>query len=159
MITQEDIKSEYWYDPVVGVFIRIKNGRNLGRIIPLSKLNRGYLSIWVKASKQRAQRMAWLYVHGVIPPTDVDHIDRDRSNNAISNLRLCTKAQNAHNRKRTTKISASGHENITKESGRFYVRVMTHKGLVSLGGFDTIEEAIQVRDPAVKEYRGSFYPK
>ena len=60
-----------------------KNGYRFGRIY-----DKGYL----------AHRVIWAIVHGEWPEKDVDHINRDRSDNRLSNLRAATRSQNNINR-------------------------------------------------------------
>lgn len=57
----------------------------------------GYLIIGIGGRKYRAHRLAWFYVHGEWPPSDIDHIDNHRCHNWIANLRPATKTQNMAN--------------------------------------------------------------
>lgn len=56
----------------------------------------GYVQINISGRLHKAHRLAWLFVHGDCPAL-IDHINRDRTDNRICNLRQATKAQNAAN--------------------------------------------------------------
>ncbi len=60
-------------------------------------LNNGYVQITAEYEKYLAHRLIWFWHTGDWPPA-LDHIDRDRANNRIENLRVATKTQNAGNR-------------------------------------------------------------
>ena len=73
-------KSVLEYDAETGQFTR--DGKPAGSV-----KNTGYLNIGVKGRVVLAHRLAWAWVYGEEPPKCLDHIDRNKLNNAISNLR------------------------------------------------------------------------
>ena len=87
------------YNPETGVFVwkRMLAHRRKSGSVAGSKTH-GYVEIGVWNRSYRAHHLAWLYVYGEWPKGVIDHIDGDRSNNAISNLREATNQQNAQNR-------------------------------------------------------------
>lgn len=76
----------------------------------------------------------------------VDHIDGNVLNNKKSNLRVVTAEENATNLK-DYNTSSSGYQNIYFEKGKYSVRIKPKR----YGRYDTIEEAVKVRDRVVKE--------
>lgn len=68
----------------------------------------GYRRIGIDRVFYKAHRLAWLYVHGVAPRDLMDHIDGNRDNNRIANLREATAAQNAANSKAKNPNSLKG---------------------------------------------------
>lgn len=58
----------------------------------------GYRKIILKKKAQCAHKLAWLYVYGEWPTMQIDHINGNRDDNRISNLRHVTNRQNAQNR-------------------------------------------------------------
>lgn len=93
----------------------------------------------------RAHRLAWLYMHGNIVPV-LDHLDQDRSNNAISNLAPSSYALNAKNKSRY-KNNSSGYTGISlRPSGRWAATIFNKGKMVAVGTFDTIEEAVSARE-------------
>lgn len=57
----------------------------------------GYLQVRLYGRKYMAHRLAWLLTHGVWPPNEIDHINGNRSDNRICNLRLATSGENKQN--------------------------------------------------------------
>ena len=87
----------------------------------------------------------------------VDHIDGDKLNNHISNLRYCTQRENVSKMKGKSKY-ASGV--FTSENGRYRSRLMIDKKLINLGTYSTIKEASKVYQDKVNEVDPpiSIYP-
>ena len=61
---------------------------------------RGYLNICINGRKYGAHRLAWLYVHGQWPAGEIDHINGDKVDNRIANLRDVRHATNTQNIRR-----------------------------------------------------------
>ena len=76
------------YDPDTGVFIRKKNtrGGKAGEVAGCIN-NIGYRQIYIYKNIHLAHRLAWVYVYGIFPTNDIDHINGIREDNRISNLR------------------------------------------------------------------------
>lgn len=87
----------------------------------------------------------------------VDHIDRNTLNNAWDNLRLLTKTENIRNQSPTKSTTASGHtgvfEKISKSGKlRYIAHIRVDKALKHLGTYDSLAEALAVRQEAEKTY-------
>ena len=86
----------------------------------------------------------------------VDHINGDRHDNRRCNLRFATAAQNSRNTKRWGS-SGSGHKGVYKTKfGTYVVQMTVNSRLKYFGSFQTIEEAIEVRNAAYRKYHGDF---
>ncbi|WP_424624454.1 HNH endonuclease [Achromobacter marplatensis] len=104
----------------------------------------GYLYINFDGRKHLAHRVAWLVTYGRLPTLELDHMDGDRANNRIANLRDVSASENNENRRRaqttnktTGLIGASRHSN-----GKGYVAQIIVKGVHKyLGYFQTAQEA------------------
>lgn len=115
----------------------------------------GYRVIRTRHGLHLGHRIAWAIVYGEWPDTDIDHIDGNPSNNKISNLRKVTHSQNIINQT-AHKDNRLGQAGIKlNKNGRFYVTVKNK----SRGGYATLDEAIFVRDKALKEEYGEFVRK
>jgi hypothetical protein len=114
----------------------------------------GYRVIVIEGSTYKAHRLAWLFVHGHMPPEDVDHIDGNRSNNAISNLRLATRAENMQNLSEPKNGLPRG-VHVTKYG--FQARIQHQFKRLSLGFYKTVDEAYQAYLAAKKDLH-AFQP-
>lgn len=141
-LTAEYLREHLNYDPDTGIFTWKKAGpkRVLGQ--PAGSISKrfGYVFLRIKGTTNRAHRLAWLYVHGVWPSNGLDHIDNDKTNNRISNLRDVPHLWNAQNRlkPRTSKLGIRGVRQI---GNRFYARLAVDGVEIPLGGFATADEA------------------
>jgi hypothetical protein len=81
------------YNELTGEFFNRKSGKKL-----TAKNRGGYLVMSYKKKSYLCHRLAWLYVYGSYPKNVIDHINRVRDDNRISNLRDVTYTQNALNK-------------------------------------------------------------
>ena len=88
----------------------------------------------------------------------VDHIDNNRENNNICNLRYATHQENTRNRV-IGKNSTSGIKGVTKEGNKWKARITIDGLEMHLGYFNNIEDAKQARINAVKKAFGEFANK
>jgi hypothetical protein len=101
----------------------------------------GYVQINVSGRLHKAHRLAWLFAHGSCPSL-IDHINRDKTDNRICNLREATKAQNAVNSGATarSKTGVKGVSWSDKENKWIaYIRVDGRSKRI--GGFKDISAA------------------
>ena len=69
----------------------------------------GYMRLCLPSGHQFVHRIVWTAFNGPIPDGfDIDHINGNRSDNNLSNLRLATRIENSLNKQRANKNSASG---------------------------------------------------
>lgn len=94
--------------------------------------------------------------HGYLPKS-VDHIDGDRTNNRIENLRSVTHAQNSLNRKTPTN-NKSGFKNVywDKMFKKWVVNLNVNKKKIIIGKFDDLELAGLVAEEARDKYHGEY---
>ena len=86
---------------------------------------------------------------------EVDHRNRNRTDNRKENLRLANKQQNGMNRG-CNKNNKLGVKGVSKINGRFYARIMKDGKTICLGGFSTLDEAHKARVDAEKMLFGEF---
>jgi hypothetical protein len=154
-LTAEYLRSILNYDPETGIFTwkistanRVKVGDAAG-----CPDGHGYLRIQLQSRLYKAHRLAWLYVYGEWPKLDIDHINRNRSDNRRANLRDVSHKQNHQNRSKPSN-NTSGHPGICwhKQSSKWRARIRHNKKHIHLGLFTDIEEAIAARKAAEKLY-------
>jgi hypothetical protein len=130
-----ELMDAFEYDPETGLFVhaRYKCGRAL-KGAPAGFLHpKGYVHIQHKRVIYKAHRMAWVFITGEDPDhLQVDHIDRNRSNNRAANLRLATAQQNRLN----TKIKG-----YTKIGDKYRAQRWVDGHMIHLGMHDTPEAA------------------
>ena len=148
MITQARLRELFTYDD--GKLIR-KNG-----VVAGSVNKRGYRIICVDYKLQKAHRLVFLYHYGYLP-LQVDHINGDKDDNRIENLRAADNSKNMMNR-RAMRNNTSGHKNVywDKECGRWAVKVRLNKKLHNFGRFNDINEAIAVARVKRDELHGEY---
>lgn len=105
------------------------------------KVRKGHVQIRVDGRLYLAHRLAWLYVYGFIPNGDIDHINGNRSDNALSNIRIGTHAQNMQNRRTPSHGSKTGFLGVSPTGRRYQARIGNGPYELYLGSFDTAEEA------------------
>jgi hypothetical protein len=144
-ITQERLKQLLHYNPDTGKFTRLtKWGSQQIGDEPGCKSKFGYRYIGVDGKGYTAYRLAWLYQYGDFPSGDIDHINRDPTDDRISNLRSVSHSTNLHNS--THRNSASRIKGVyqTKENN-WQSNIMVQGVKYQLGTYQTIEEATIVR--------------
>jgi hypothetical protein len=144
------------YDPETGHFYWKKTVNNNGGKEgdrAGSPLNGRYRSISIDKSHYLEHRLAWLISFGEDPGKfDIDHIDEDKLNNKLSNLRLATRSSNKANTRKPRGYS------YHKPSGRWMAYIKVNGVQIHLGRFDSQDEAKSTYEQAKKHYFGEFAP-
>jgi hypothetical protein len=100
-LTVDELHQKLDYDPSTGMFqwrnVTRKRCHSVGWFKG-SRNKKGYLNIKIGRVLFQAHRLAWLHVHGNWPQFVIDHINRDKSDNRIENLRDVTVKENLANR-------------------------------------------------------------
>ncbi|WP_446719173.1 HNH endonuclease signature motif containing protein [Halocynthiibacter sp. C4] len=101
----------------------------------------------------RAHRVIWAMFYGRWPAKDIDHINGDRTDNRISNLRHVSRAENARNSSRSS-ANTSGRTGVykVKKSGKWNARIRVDGRFINLGFFKEFEAACAARAVAESKY-------
>lgn len=143
-LTQEYLKTILDYNPDTGVFTwKVNRGTNkLKGDIAGSDNGRGYIAIQINKKKYKAHRLAWLYVYGTWPKKHLDHINGNRIDNRLLNLRESTSRENQQNRIE----HRNGHlvgSSFRKDIKKWQSIIVINKKKKHLGVFNTELEAHQ----------------
>lgn len=147
-LTLERLKEILSYDPETGVFVWIKKPAPRANRIKVGDIAgqndpSGYIRISIDGKQYWAQRLALLYVNGQWPTGEADHMDGNRANNRIDNLRDVPKAMNVANKTRQSKNNTSSALGVyhRNDTGRFSASIMIDRKRHFLGCFETLDEA------------------
>jgi hypothetical protein len=113
----------------------------------------GYRLIGFGGKLYSAHRLAWLYVHGEWPPGYIDHINHDRLDNRIDNLRCTNQSENTSNRS-SPRRDCNGMMGVQYNWKKWTAKIRVNGKVIYLGRFDTMEEAGRAYDEAVRLHRG-----
>ena len=149
MITQKQLKNILHYDKETGVFTwlssvvmrKVKPGSIAGTVN-----KEGYRQLSIYGKSLYVHRLAFLYMLGYMPEGDVDHIDRNPSNNRWVNLREVSRSCNMRN-------CGNREDNVTgvkgvcwhKTNGRWVASIRINRRDIHLGSFNDFTEAVSGR--------------
>jgi hypothetical protein len=158
-LTVEGLRELFVYCPETGQF-KVKAPRRwvrkpVGSVIGSIGAN-GYIVIRIYGQLYRAHRLAWFYTHGCWPAEHIDHINGDRSDNRLANLREASVSQNLGNAKRS-KNNTSGFKGVCRGRGdKWRATICVNGKRRKIGSFSTPEEAHKAYCAAATEKRGEF---
>ncbi len=162
-ITFEYVNEWLSYDPQTGILKWKKNAGSYGRIkagTPAGTLDpSGYIKINLDHIPRYAHRIAWFLHYKNLPSHQIDHINMDRSDNRIANLREATNGQNSRNRGAQSNNKSTGVKGVTFiERYKLYVVRIVVDGIVhSRGCFHSLKDAAAEYKRAAKELHGDFH--
>jgi hypothetical protein len=151
----------YWldYDPLTGVLTRRHNSHRCAAGAIYGRANgNGYLKSTLEGLTFYAHRVAWAHAHGCWPEFAIDHVDGNRANNRLSNLRVATWSQNNHHKKAIRAGLKGAFTAHTLASGELMWRSIIRIGGINthLGVFTTEQAAHEEYCLAAARYFGVF---
>lgn len=152
-LTADELRDLLSYDPATGEFTwspaprkGVRSGRPAGH-------KAAYHRIRINRVEYKAQRLAWLYVHGEWPKGVIDHINGNPLDNRLANLRVGTQRDNLANRGPTVK-NRSGFKGVCKlKDHNLWRATLCGK---HIGSFKSPEEAASAYQAAAKAEFGEF---
>ena len=145
----QELRELLEYFPETGVIIRrprvgpIKKSQRLsdaGTVFGSKTLD-GYLRGSIRGQGIMAHRVAWTLHYGEWPTQFIDHINGDRTDNRIENLRLATRVQNNRN-SAVRKDSMSGEKGVIFRRGQWEARIRHDGKTIHIGTYLTQSECI-----------------
>lgn len=166
-LTVERLRSVLNYDQETGRFVwrprpvetwpdRTWNTRFAGSFAG-TRIKDGRLSIRIDGMRYLASRLAWLYVTGSWPTSQVDHRDCVKSNDRWDNLRLATTSQNGANTNKRSN-NTSGYKGVTwaRRRKKWQAQIAVRGKHLYLGQFDSANAAAKAYAAAAVKYHGEF---
>lgn len=109
MITQDEVRRLFDYDPTDGALRwKVSRQRIVRGAVAGSDNGDGYIQICVNGHRYLAHRLVWLFHHGSWPTHEIDHINRNRTDNRIENLRDLPRSENVKNKSNNVLVEIEG---------------------------------------------------
>lgn len=154
-LTIERLKEVLHYDQVTGVFTWLKtiSSRAVKGRVAGTFDKKGYRLINIDGKSYKAHRLAWLFVNGEWPPDLIDHINGNKPDNKIANLRLANVSQNGQNKVTILPGNKSGYLGVfwNKQQCKWQAQIKINGKAKHLGLFDDPEIGHQAYIAAKKE--------
>lgn len=155
MVTQERLKELMTYDPVTGLFTRIKCTsirQKEGEFVGVKAKKGAYLKCSIDYKEYLLHRLVFLYLEGYFPRGQVDHINHDGLDNRLENLRTVSREKNQQNMSRS-KSNTSGITGVSYDKSRNkWVAQILANGVYKSKRFTTKFGAIRQRIKWNKEH-------
>ena len=123
------------YDPNTGLLKNRSSGLKIG-----SQHSRGYIQAHIFGETHLVHRLVWLYMHGKWPTKEIDHINGDRSDNRLTNLREANTSENAQNRKKRAD-NTSGFTGVRPHQSAWRADIKLNGKYKFIGSYETPELA------------------
>lgn len=156
-----EVRRIFDYDPDKGLLLWRERGfgRRVGSAACSWPGRHGYLYITLTVKTPRRHylvaHLVWAWMHGRWPTGQIDHINRDKADNRLCNLRETTQSRNMVN-KSPLKSSRSQRNGVKLDmrNGRYYPYLWVGNRNIYMGGYATADEAYEVRMAAEIAYYG-----
>ena len=148
------MKARLDYNPRTGQFVHlIKSGSRTKGQVAGSITDSGYIVIGVCGKNYRAHLLAWFYTYGEWPSLDIDHINGNRADNRIKNLRVVTRKENSRNSSlRSNNTSGQVGVSYMQRLGKWRAYITENGKQIGLGLYSSVELATEARKKAEKKY-------
>ena len=144
---QDRLHELFSYDPTKGHLLHKTSRGRASEGARACNSSDSYLNVSVDGVKYREHRIIWMFVYGQDPEAlEIDHINGEKQDNRIANLRLANRVQQHLNRTATRK-SRSGLRGVSWHSqhNRWYVRALDNGQNKSIGYYKTLLDAAAAR--------------
>lgn len=156
-LTQDEVRDLFDYDETSGWLIWKKPTSN--RAASWSRAgnidSKGYRRIGIKGHQYREHQIIWLWWYGEFPGHQIDHINFNRMDNRIKNLRVALRDDLDNNQHRKlNRNNTSGHMGVRwhKAAQKWAARITVERKEIHLGLHLAIEDAIEAYQSAKRKY-------
>jgi len=159
MLSQKTLKELLYYNPETGIFRwKVRRGSR-GKIgaIAGSIDSKGYRRTGISGYVYATHRLVWFYMNGEWPLDQIDHINGDKMDNRIINLRLVSNLENSKNQ-RLRSTNTSGFNGVVwhKAGRKWHTSIWVGGKNIYLGLFSKFDDAVAARRKANENHR--FHP-
>lgn len=152
----EKLQEAFRYDPESGAIYALTSATSRVTGERCDRVRNSYRQVYLAPKLLRAHRVAWKLHCGVDPIGYIDHINGDKTDNRICNLRESSHAENCSNRP-LRKDNSTGHIGVTRRSEHKWRAYVTKNGKrIWLGDFNSPELAAKAAEGARKAHHGQF---
>lgn len=157
----EILRKHLVYDGVTGEFRWLSKGRGrfvgetAGCISDSGSSGKKYIKIRVERKLYLAHRLAWLWIYGKLPTSQIDHVDGNGLNNRIGNLRESDQSQNLANRNQRAS-NRSGFKGVTRSGKKWVAQIGCNGVNYYLGIYASPAAAARAYDAAAIDRFGQF---
>lgn len=158
IMNETNIRKFLAYDRGTGQFTwLITSGKARVGATAGTKHSKGYTTITAEGRQMLAHRLAWWFENGVWPSLQIDHINGDKADNRIANLREATSAQNHCNRG-AQKNSSTGVKGVYwfKPNRMWKAQIVVQGKATVLGYFHNFDDAVRCRREAETCLQGDW---
>lgn len=154
--SQEVLRQLLEYNPETGGMIwRERVGQKRWNTLyagrpAFATFSNGYLTGRLFGANVRAHRVLWVLHYGEDPAGPIDHINGDKDDNRICNLRVTDAAGNAQNRP-LRRDNRTGFNGVARRGGKYLANIRFLGKLTHLGTFECIADAIAARQKAERD--------
>jgi len=140
------------YDPDSGILRHKAKPRVYAGQVVGSKDSKGRLRTEISGESYAVHHICWALHYGEWPKHQIDHINQNKADNRICNLRQATNAENSRNRKSKNEVA----KGVSFHKGRYIARIMVNGKVINLGSYARADFAAHAYQVAAKKYHGEF---
>jgi len=153
MTEQQAMQELLRYDEKTGEFWWTNNAaKKVAGKIANAKDKHGYICLKVNGKMYKAHRLAWYFVYGSFPEKNIDHINGNKSDNRICNLRMASLTLNMQNIRKAKSNSSTGLLGISKNGSGWRAEIRIDGKKRNLGTYKNKETAHSIYVEAKRKF-------
>lgn len=159
LLSHDELISLLAYDHINGKFYWVNGNKRVKKNgIAGHKMSDGYIRIIINGIQYKAHRLSWFYMTKEWPKSQIDHINRNKSDNSWKNLRCVSGSENMTNTGiRSDNTSGTKGVYWHKTKNRWIVQITINKRKLQIGRYKDFELASLVSEEARIKYHQLLY--